>query len=35
MWVYTGVNADAFRVGKPSHIWEQFNTSKRFSYTFA
>lgn len=30
MWVYTCVNVDALRVGKPSHIWEQLKTSKGF-----
>lgn len=34
MWVYTCVNVDAFRVGKPSHIWGQLNISRRFSYMF-
>lgn len=32
MWVYTCVNVDVFRVGEPSHIWGQLNTSKRSSY---
>lgn len=30
MWAYTCVNVDDFRVGKPSHIWEQLNIQKDF-----